>query len=235
MSSSTLLFARRPESCQVIETGSVRTALIAVTDAVRTHPFCVSVEASYEVLKTPITKILIRYPDLLRDKFFAYRQRKAGHASYRLVICRAKKDRHESFIVLMSSARDELEKWQDVRERKERLMLYDYELFRLTKLGQKEPSWSWRISGTKFEALQHAYRLAIDRHADDKLQALIESTKKWPGFSGVRTQHRELGQIVADRWKRSRKGEPPAWPRLSYVTRRNAPKRSERIKVKEKE
>lgn len=223
MSRSMPLLKTAPESSLVYETDSVRSAFLAILDAVRIHPFAVVIEADLDKLKNPVTKFVIRYPELLRDKFFAYRLRKSGEASHKLVIYRPKKDGGRAFLVLLSSHPDSHEKWIDVRERKSRLIVFDYELVRVTKEGQSAPVWTWRIAGVKYDAIREAIKIAVDNKYDDKLAIITDGTRKWPGFHEVRNQHYELGEFLRERWKRTRTGDPPIWPRLPYVTRRSTP------------
>jgi len=237
MSRATSLLATAPADCLVYETDNVRGALMAAADAVRLHPYAICVQEQRERIKNMLTRFLIRYPELLRNKQFAYRHRRAGGITHKLIIYHPHGEKTRSIVILMASAPDEHERWQDVRERKTRLKAYDYELVRVTKEGQKNPSWTWCIVGTKYDATADAIKIAIKFGNEAALKAIIEGTRKWAGFHEVRNQHYKLGLMMRKEWEKSgSKADPPAWPRLPYVTRRNAARTPEkRASVKEKD
>jgi len=236
MSHRTLL-TTAPVDCLVYETPNVRSALVAAADAVRVHPHAICVQEPRERIHNMLTKFVLRYPELLRNKDYAYRHRKGGGITHKLIIYHPPGEKTRSIVILMASAPDEHEKWQDVRERKTRLKAYDYELVRVTKEGQKNPSWTWRIVGTKYDATADAIKIAIKFGNEKALKDIIEGTKRWAGFHEVRNQHYKLGVFMRKEWEKSgNKAEPPAWPRLPYVTRRNAARTPEkRAAVKEKD
>ena len=230
MSHRTLL-TTAPVDCLVYETTNVRSALVAAADAVRVHPHAICVQEPRERIHNMLTKFVLRYPELLRNKDYAYRHRRAGGVTHKLIIYHPPGEKTRSIVILMASAPDEHEKWQDVRERKSRLKAYDYELVRVTKEGQKNPSWTWRIVGTKYDATADAIKIAIKFGNDAALKAIIEGTKRWAGFHEVRNQHYKLGVFMRKEWekKSENKGaDPPPWPRLPYVTRRNAARTPEK-------
>ncbi|MCX7689054.1 MAG: hypothetical protein N2045_13910, partial [Fimbriimonadales bacterium] len=108
------------------------------------------------------------------------------------------------------------------RERHSRVVVYNYELVRHTRTGQKKPSWTWRIEASHYKHLHEQMRDAIDKRKDEWLLRWLQSTTHWPGFAGVRAQHYALKKSFYGRWDRTRRGAPPAFPRLPYITRRAA-------------
>lgn len=213
-------------------TNKISRAFIAIIDAVETYPFYVSGELPIKKIDGVIEKFLTRYPDLLRGRKYAWRIRKKGIPSHKLIVYKpsGKKD-IEAFFVLMCSERyDPQESFLDSKNRKTRLVVYGYELYRRTRKGKESPVWSFRIYKDTFKKMYKNMIDAIDNKKDKWLLDWIQSTKKWPGFAGVRKQHYALQRACFGRWLRVRKNIPPEFPRLPYVTRRNAKKHNEEDK-----
>lgn len=209
---------------QVIVTSRIKRAMIAVVDSVETYPYHVCADVPVKKLDAVVQKFIARYHDLSRDRKHAWRLRKSGQPSHKLIVFRPDTERDiQGFFVLLSSQPDASgEKWLDARERKSRIVVYDYELVRHTRAGQNKPSWTWRITADHYKHLHEQMRDAIDKRKDDWLLKWLRSTTHWPGFAGVRAQHYALKKSFYGRWNRTRKGAPPEFPRLPYVTRRVA-------------
>jgi len=88
------------------------------------------------------------------------------------------------------------EKWNDCRQRGERLILWgeDYELIRKSK-DQEKSVWTWRIESHHFDFLKSETR----NRCRDKNAGLVSQTAysllRAPGFSMIRTQVKEILDI----------------------------------------
>lgn len=207
---------------QVIVSRRIVSALYAVIDAVKTYPYHVHATLPTKKLDAVVNKFKERYPDLSRDRKYAWRQRKAGLSTHKLIVFKpdTEKDINGFFVLMASSKDDSGENWLDARERKERIVVYGYELVRHTRKGNNKPAWTWRISSERYK--KHVEQLvdAIAKKKDVWIVKWIASTLTWPGFAGVRAQHKALKKIFYGKWNRLRKNMPPTWPRLPYVTRK---------------
>ena len=208
-----------------IET-NIKQALQAISDCIDTHPFFNCNDLPLSKLDLVVDKIKSQYPDLERDKFYAYRLRKAGKASHRLIVYQPETDKDiEGFFVLLSSQMDENKKfWKEATNKETRLVVYGYELVKKTRPGASKPAWTWRINKTRFEKHKQQITNAVIQKKFDWLKEFAKSTKNWPGFSGVREQHFELKKhlykVISQNAKKEAQGFYLEWPRLAYVTRR---------------
>jgi hypothetical protein len=212
--------AQRPNRIAVFD--SPRAAMLAVIDGMDTHLFHCCSDLPYDKIDALIEKFKIKYPDLLRDANHAYRRRKKGMASHRLIVYKPKSKENQGFFVLQSSHNDDTEKWQDARNRHQRITVYDYECLRLQapqRPKDKSLAWTWKIKEDVLNA--RAEQIIKDfRMGKPWVEDLIKQTTKWAGFAGVRQQHIILGKYITATWIRLRSDEPPKWPRLSFVTRK---------------
>lgn len=164
------------------------------------------------------TKMIARYPQLARDRFLNHRVRKAGGSVYRLIVL----DTPTEAVArcwLMTNLPDGHERWSDATAVRPKLWMY--ETVRQTKEGAGRPVWTWRIEKTAYRGLREVLIERIRKKQDQELLAFCEGSKKWAGFAGVRVQHKALGSLLWDEWRRSR-GQAetmPEWPRLRYVQR----------------
>ena len=159
-----------------------------------------------------------------QNKLQASRHRKAGNASFRLLMLASEGHAQIRWYLLRTDGRmpaeASREKWRDALS--DRITLTGYELVRLTKPGAKAPVYTWRYTKDRAQDLREAILHAIRTKRDDELRQLIHSIFKTPGFAGARDQVKKMVDLIKDEWKRSRsKADPlPDIPtRLGYVRR----------------
>ena len=110
--------------------------------------------------------------------------------------------------------------WQDLKS--QRVRYTSYELVRITKSGAKAPVLTWRYQKQRFEEIHDEIVQVIRQRHDARLEQIIHSLHRSPGFAGVRQQVKKLWQIVRAEWKRTRsKSEecPAIPPNIGYVRR----------------
>jgi hypothetical protein len=110
--------------------------------------------------------------------------------------------------------------WQDPKT--QRLRHSGYELVRITKPGAKLPVLTWRYQKDQFERLHDEIVQIIRLRQDARLEQIIYSLHRSPGFAGVRTQVKKLWDIIRAEWKRTRsKSEvmPEIPKNIGYVRR----------------
>jgi hypothetical protein len=161
--------------------------------------------------------------DVGQDRLAASRQRKAGRASFRLLMLY--QEGHETLLwwLLHTDGRvpddAQREKWRDALV--DPIELTGYELVRLTRPGAKLPAWTWRYQRQRAQNLRDAILRAVRTKRDDELRQLVDTIWRTPGFAGSRDQVKKMGALIVAEWKRSRGGDPmPELPaRLGYVRR----------------
>lgn len=97
-----------------------------------------------------------------------------------------------------------------------------YEVVRITKPGAKAPVLTWRYQKDQFERLHDEIVQIIRLRQDARLEQIIHSLHRSPGFAGVRAQVKKLWAIVRAEWKRTRARaeEMPEIPKnIGYVRR----------------
>ena len=112
------------------------------------------------------------------------------------------------------------EKWLDPT--KQRIALTHYELVRITKPGTKAPVWTWKYERDQYHHLRDEIIAAIRLRQDARLEQIIHSLHRSPGFAGVREQVKSLWRLIKSEWRRVRsKSEPcPVIPaNIGYVRR----------------
>jgi hypothetical protein len=92
--------------------------------------------------------------------------------------------------------------WQDPK--KQRLRHTGYELVRITKPGAKAPVLTWRYQKDQFERLHDEIVQIIRLRQDARLDQMIHTLHRSPGFAGVRSQVKKLWDIIRAEWKRTR-------------------------------
>ena len=113
-----------------------------------------------------------------------------------------------------------VEKWIDPK--KQRISLTHYELVRITKPGTKAPVWTWKYERDQYHHLRDEIIAAIRLRQDARLEQIIHSLHRSPGFAGVREQVKSLWRLIKSEWRRVRsKNEPaPEIPKnIGYVRR----------------
>jgi len=247
-------------SSRITVSRSLITAMQAVSDAVAVHPWYVHADLPRDKLRRVLSKLRERYPDLERDRWHASRRREKGEASHVLVVYWPEPTHTGWFVLMSSKADDSGEKWQDTRERGSRLRIRAgwWELVRHTpaklhpeqveKLGKKlwertgrenlrwssssgKPRWTWRMSDERYSELESEIKQASGRGKVPWLMEFPEKSKRWPGFAGIRTQHKKLGNLLFRQWLKNQRGDPPVWPRLPYATRRAKSKTAAEIEL----
>lgn len=194
----------------------------AIADAVRHHRWFVQGEPlDPETVDRVAEKMTKRYPDLLISKDAAYRRRLDGKPVYYMVILRpSKRTSSGGFWLFTSLPEDPSEKWQKVTDRHNRPRIYWWELVRHPRAGKASPAWTWRMQPDVKERLEQQITEAVAKHWDEWLGRFVAQSRHWPGFAGVRQDHRELMLLIKRRWQRVRSGLLP-WPlpKLLYVRR----------------
>jgi len=115
---------------------------------------------------------------------------------------------------------DPSERW--MRPTVDRLGHTGYELVRITKSGANRPVWTWRYTKRQYQGLRDQLTGAIRLRQDAIIDQTIHNLARSPGFSGVRTQVKQLWRLVAAEWKRTRSQSeaPPEIPKnIGYVRR----------------
>lgn len=105
---------------------------------------------------------------------------------------------------------------------KDRFRHAGYEVVRITKPGAKAPVLTWRYQKDQFERLHDEIVQIIRLRQDARLDQMIHTLHRSPGFAGVRTQVKKLWDIVRAEWKRTRAKaeEMPEIPKnIGYVRR----------------
>jgi hypothetical protein len=105
---------------------------------------------------------------------------------------------------------------------KDRFRHSGYEIVRITKPGAKAPVLTWRYQKDQFERLHDEIVQIIRLRQDARLEQMIYTLHRSPGFSGVRAQVKKLWDIIRAEWKRTRaKAEVmPEIPKsIGYVRR----------------
>jgi hypothetical protein len=110
--------------------------------------------------------------------------------------------------------------WQDPKT--QRLKHTGYELVRITKAGAKSPVLTWRYQRDQFERLHDEIVQIIRLRQDARLEQIVYTLHRSPGFAGIRSQVKKLWDIVRAEWKRTRsKAEvmPEIPKNIGYVRR----------------
>jgi len=157
-----------------------------------------------------------------RSRLEASRARKRGEHSARLLFWLPDDSGQVHWILLYcaGSVIDESEKWRHAIS--DRINITGYELVRLTKAGVDHPVWTWRYTSTRYDELREAVVQAIRRKRDDELRQLIYTLWRSPGFSGIRSQVKKIGEVIRSEWKRTRAANetmPEIPAHLGYVRR----------------
>jgi hypothetical protein len=112
------------------------------------------------------------------------------------------------------------DQWRDPKT--QRIRHSGYELVRITKPGAKVPVLTWRYQKDQFERLHDEIVQVIRLRQDARLEQIIYSLHRSPGFAGVRQQVKKLWDITRSEWKRTRSNAEtmPEIPRtIGYVRR----------------
>ena len=111
------------------------------------------------------------------------------------------------------------DQWRDPKEH--RITHTNYELVRITKPGAKAPVWTWRYQKEQYEKLHNEIVQVIRAHQDARLEQIIYTLHRSPGFAGIRAQVKKLWEIVRKEWMRRRAKHPmPRIPQnIGYVRR----------------
>lgn len=93
-------------------------------------------------------------------------------------------------------------------------------LARLTE-GKDRLAWTWTYKRDQYHALRDAVQLAIRQKNTERLNQLIHSIARTPGFGGAREQVHQIWKFIHAEWVRSmpRELQPPELPKVGYVRR----------------
>lgn len=210
---------------RVVTTRSLITALQAAADAARLHPWYVIADK----LPPPTTaavagKFRARWPDLDGSKDAAYRRRLAELPDRRMVVYCPADPAQTGFVLVMSTgdtSTEDRESWQNVLGASTRLSVRGWwEMVRHARRGSPAPAWTWRMLPERRRAISAEVRTAVGKHWDAWVAQFIDGSRRWPGFAGIRADHRAIGRELLGHWARTHREPSPAWPRLPYVTRK---------------
>lgn len=169
-----------------------------------------------------VDKLQARFPALKDNKNQAYYRKTKARPRHKLIAF-ANRSSAEFLFHLMTDLpqADDRERWSDARNKRSRLCLYQYEALEVTKAGQAGTSWTWQMQRPYIEEFKALAKLSIRAKAPRPVLAVIEESRTWPGFFGVRTQRSALRASLTAEWIRSMPATepPPEWPRLRYLQR----------------
>ncbi|MEN1959088.1 hypothetical protein WCE41_01930 [Luteimonas sp. MJ246] len=169
-----------------------------------------------------ILKLQGRFPGLRDNKNQAHYKKTKGAPRHKLVAFANKSSSELWFYLLTDTPRDEdHERWCDARRKATRLELYQYQALQITKAGQPVTSWTWQLQRTVVEKLKGLSKISIRAKKPEAFLTLIQESRTWAGFAGVRNQRAGLRAALTEEWKRTMPSStpPPEWPRLRYVQR----------------
>ena len=201
-----------------------------IADYVRTgHQAYIRGVTATEKIHQTWDKLVLANP-VYDDKLKAFRARKAGYATGRLLMYQDTNAPDKvHWILLVHGRKEQLptgERWLHAEDPHSRIHFSGYELLRVTKAGQTKPSWTWRYGKQRYENLRDAIVQAIRSRRDQDLKRHVDVVAGTAGFSGSREQAKALIQLVRSEWARRRPGEdyPGELPKLIGWTRRKADK-----------
>lgn len=169
-----------------------------------------------------VEKLQTRFPGLGQSKYVAYRNGRAGRARHKLIVFANRASSTAIFHLLTDRPQEEdRENWCDARRKASRLQLYQYEALQATKAGTSGTVWTWQIQRSVVDELKALARISIRAKKAVPVEVLIQESRTWPGFSGVRLQRVALASSITAEWRRTMPSNlpPPEWPRLRYVQR----------------
>jgi hypothetical protein len=159
------------------------------------------------------------------DKVTAFRARKVGFCSSRLLFFHTKSQTNLSWILMVTEGEWPTphrgnEKWQDPTLPAGRLAFSGYELVRHIRSGNASPSWTWRYTSRQYDTLRDQIVLSIRRHNNSELEKLIDTIWRSPGFAGVRDQVKKFAELIKGEWTRTGAGDMPKLPKgMGFVRR----------------
>lgn len=169
-----------------------------------------------------VLKLQSRFCGLKDNKNQAYYKKTKAVPRHKLVAFANKSSAELVFHLLTDQPRDEdHERWCDARRKTTRLSLYQYQALEITKAGQPVTSWTWQLQRAVVEELKELAKISIRAKKPEAFLTLIQESRTWAGFAGVRNQRAGLRAALTDEWKRTMPSStpPPEWPRLRYVQR----------------
>lgn len=166
-----------------------------------------------------VRKLQAAFPQLTRDKRHSSRQGLAGLPRYKLIVFANRSAGEALFWLMTSQPIDTREKWRDATASRTRLTCYQWEAVQQTKAGASAPVWTWAMSSESLARIKDEIRDAIRHGRPTQAVALGNESATWPGFAAVRIQRTALAHLFAGEWTRTRRDDPPKWPRLRYVQR----------------
>jgi hypothetical protein len=198
-----------------------------IADYVRTgHQAYIQGLTAAEKMHATWGRLAMDHP-VFDDKLKAFRAREKGEPTGRLLMYQNLQQPDQiHWILLIHGRKDQLtpgEKWRHAEDPHARIQLTGYELLRVTKEGQKKPSWTWRYSSQRYQDLRDSLVQAIRSRRDQDLKNLILAIFGTMGFSGSREQGKALASLMKEEWKKRRPGEEmPETPKLIGWVRRRA-------------
>ena len=158
------------------------------------------------------------------DRAHDMRLRRAGSARARLVFLPDPAQLSFAWWLLVSEGAGPVvvrEQLRDATDRRNRIMLRDWELLRAPKRQTREAvAWTWRLPEREFQA-RLALACAVATHESARqAQALIAEMRAWPGFHGIAQQRREIQEAMVGARRNAGRSDAlalpphPPWPRL---------------------
>lgn len=158
------------------------------------------------------------------DRAHDMRLRRAGSARARLVFLPDPAQLSFAWWLLASEGAGpvvEREQLRDATDRRNRIMLRDWELLRSPKRHSHESvAWTWRLPEKPFQA-RLALACAVATHEGAKqAQTLIDAMRSWPGFHGIAQQRRQIQEAMGGARRKAVRSDAlalpahPPWRRL---------------------
>jgi hypothetical protein len=156
-----------------------------------------------------------------------YRDRKKGKAVYSMLAYQLKSDQGSniSWILMRTEGEESLvsdktESWKDIRI--DRYVGFNrYELHRHTRKDMSKPSWSWKFKKELYKEIRETIINLIRSKSDKRLQEMIVAINAAPKFAPIRTQIKQLHELIRAEYARTRSATEtlPSLPRVGFTRR----------------
>lgn len=180
-------------------------------------------------------KKIIEFP-LYDDKLKAFRARKDGKTTGRILFWMPKEDSKIHFVVLLQGKESEVkdlakkagEQIFNVEDKHHILNLTHYELVKeqretTSKEGKttQKMAWTWRYEKKQYEDLRDHLIYSLRSGHDHDVKNAIKTLSGTVGFAGSRKQIKSIYELFTSEWKRNRPNQPmPVLPTSYWVRRK---------------
>lgn len=150
-------------------------------------------------IKLPgLVKKFEKYYQINQTRQQVYRKKQKGDASAKFFIYAHTTDKTAFFWVLMVTQGQhlshEIEKLQNLTERKTRLIYGDYQLIQKPS-SKGKPSFTWSLTTDAFHYYSSLIRNTLRSHNSGAANDLLKHLSLMPGFVGIRQQRKDLQKI----------------------------------------